>query len=270
MTVLIAGGGGFLGQHLVPMAAAQQTTAYTYFSQNPHELGNGHQLDLRNRDAVLQLVQRLQPSAIIHLGGSNRTPDMYNVIVEGTRNLAEAAGQVNARLVHMSTDVLFDGTAGPYLESAEPTPIHDYGRAKAESEALAAAHDNQVTVRTSLIYNEDNAGSVAWMQQALARGEQITLFANQLRNPIQANDLARACLELASHAHVGVLNVAGPQNVTRAYFGRKFTQRFKLPTDKIRDLPDTSGNYPLDVRLDTTLAQTILQTKLRGVDKVFD
>ena len=245
MKLLIAGGSGFLGQHLVPLALEQFDVVYTYFSNDPLGLAQGQQLDLRDGVATLALAHAVRPDVIVHLGGSNRVPDMYNVIVQGTVNLLAAARTTGARLLHMSTDVLFDGTAAPYLESAEPTPIHAYGQAKADAEAFVEQYHNHVIIRTSLIYNENHATSIDWMQSALARGEPITLFDNQWRNPIQANDLANACLELSGSEFMGVIHVAGPQDVTRAQFGRKFIDRFNLPTDNIHDAPDTSGKFPL-------------------------
>lgn len=269
MKLFIAGGSGFVGRYLVPLASGRFETSYSYFSQNPHALPNGYQLDLRDGDAVSTCVSAIQPDAIIHLGASNRSPDMYNTIVEGTRNLVAAAQQVGARLVHMSTDVLFDGSAPPYQEPAEPNPIHTYGAAKAAAETIAATYTNQVTVRTSLIYHEDNQSSIRWMQALIDRGETFALYDNQWRNPVQVVDLSEACLELAQHAFTGVLHVAGPQAVTRAYFGRKQLAYFGISAENAINGPDTTGKFPLDVRLDTRLAQSILTTKLRSVDEVF-
>ncbi len=269
MNLLIAGGTGFLGQHLAPLAASQFKTAYTFFSNDAVKLPNAYQLDLRDGDATLACAAAIQPDVIIHLGGSNRSPDMHHVIVDGTRNVIKAARTTGARLIHMSTDVLFDGSAPPYVEADEPMPIHAYGRAKAEAEALFADCPNHVIVRTSLIYHEDDVYSIEWMQKSLDQGKPIQLFDNQWRNPVQAVDLSMAILELCDHAFTGVIHLAGVQDVTRAHFGRKQLTHFNIPTDNVHDAPDTSGNFPLDVRLDTTLAQTMLNTMLRGVDEVF-
>ena len=268
MKLLIAGGSGFLGQHLVPLVLERHPTVYTYFANDTLGLSQGRQLDLRDAKAVLRLVEVVQPDVIVHLGGSNRSADMYNVIVQGAQNITAAAKAVDARLIHLSTDVLFDGTDAPYAESAEPTPIHAYGRAKAAAEAIVARYANQVTIRTSLIYSRWHHGCISWMEQALARGETIRLFSDHWRNPILADDLALACLELAQNEFTGVLNVAGRQAMRRSEFSYKLLAHFAVPLTHVTAAPDTTGKFPKDVRLDTTLAQTLLDTPLRGVAEV--
>ena len=139
--ILLTGGGGYLGRHLLPVASKQFEARYTYFNRDPLNLPTGLQLDLRDRQAVLQFVFGTQPDVIIHTAGSNRSPDMESVICQGTANIVDAASAVNARLIHLSTDALFDGLNPPYRESDPPHPLHAYGRAKAEAERIVAAHD---------------------------------------------------------------------------------------------------------------------------------
>jgi dTDP-4-dehydrorhamnose reductase len=137
--ILITGGSSYLGRHLVPPASPSFDVHYTYYSHDPafpHAVG--HQLDVREETAVSRLLQTLQPDVVIHLAGSNRTPDMASVIVQGTRHMWPSGQAISARLIHLSTDVLFDGTEPPYDETAVPRPINAYGRAKAEAETIGA------------------------------------------------------------------------------------------------------------------------------------
>ena len=109
---------------------------------------------------------------------------------------------------------------GRMPRTAPVTPIHAYGRAKADAEALVAAHADHVIVRTSLIYGlEVMDRGTAWIAAALRRGEPVTLFTDQLRNPVWVQTLCRACLELAGHSYRGILHVAGDQVMSRADFG---------------------------------------------------
>ncbi len=196
--LLITGGSGYLGRHLVGLAAAEYPGhfRYTVFSSDPLGRPEGTTLDLRDGPAVSRFVADFAPDAIIHTAGSNRTPDMTAVIVEGTRHVARAAARAGARLVHLSTDSIFDGTRAPYDETAAPAPLNDYGRAKAAAEAIVVEYPDAVIVRTSLIYGLDEMDNgTAWMAEALRAGRQVTLFTNQRRNPVWVESLCRACLE---------------------------------------------------------------------------
>ena len=272
MRLLITGGSGYLGRHLAPLAARGCAVAYTYFAGEPlAQTGlTGFRLDIRDGAAVAALAAQWRPHAIIHTAGSNRTPDMAAVIVQGARHVAAAATQVGARLIHLSSDVVLDGAGGPYTESAATQPLHAYGQAKATAETLAQATPNHVIVRTSLIYGLRRMDwSASWMASALQRGETVTLFTNQWRNPISAKTLSAALLELVEHPYTGILHLAGRQALTRAEFGLRLLDYWAVrERDTLRLAPDLSGLYPLDCRLDTTLAGQLLQTPLPGVDEV--
>lgn len=270
--LLITGGSGYLGRHLTRRAALEWggPFIYTTHSRDPLGLPQGVALDVRDGPAVARLVADFAPDAIIHTAGSNTTPDMTAVIVEGTAHVVAAARAAGARLIHLSTDALFDGTAAPYDETARPAPLHDYGRAKAAAEALVAAHPNTLIVRTSLIYGlEEMDNGTAWMAAALRAGQPVTLFTNQWRNPVWVESLARACLELITHPYRGILNVAGRQALSRADFGLRLldwwgvTERATLMMEA-----DESGPWPLDCRLDVSRAEGLLATPLPGVDEV--
>lgn len=275
--LLIIGGSGYLGRALVRLAAASLSPDqfnYTYHSHDPLGLPQGRRLDLRRFVDVASLLAGLRPSAVIHTAGSNRIDDMAAVITRGTAHLvaatAAAAGD-EARLIHLSSDAIFDGTAAPYDETALPAPLHAYGLAKAEAERLVLdSHANSVVVRTSLIYGlEEMDHSTAWTAAALRTGKPVTLFTNQLRNPVWTDTLAAACLELAGSDFRGVLNVAGEEVLSRAAFGLRLLDQWGVAeraTLTIAD--DTSGRWPLDCTLDLTLARRVLRTPLPGVDAV--
>lgn len=271
MRLLITGGSSYLGRHLVPLAARLplDALAVTVYSGDV-EADQVMRLDLRDAGAVETFVRAFRPNAIIHTAGSNRSDDMTTVIEAGARHLTRAAAAVDARLIHLSTDVIFDGTAAPYTESAAAAPIHAYGRAKAAAETMVRQWPHHVIVRTSLIYGlHEMDNGTRWMAQALQAGNPLLLFDNHWRNPVWAVSLSRALLELCDHAYCGVLNLVGDQAMTRAEFGRKLLDWWRIPgREHVTAGPDTSGRFPLDVRLDNTLAQRTLATPLPGVDDV--
>lgn len=274
--LLITGGSGFLGQRLVPLAQPQFETAYTYYSRDSLQTGAGYSLDVRDRQAVRQLFQMWQPHIVIHAAGSDASPDMADVIVAGTDNVCAAASVSGARLIFLSTDVVFDGQHAPYRESDAPRPMHAYGRAKAAAETVVAALADYVIVRTSLIYDLQPGGhNFDWLLSALQHKKPVTLFTDQWRNPIWAITLCYALLELARLDYVGTLHVAGIQPLTRAEFGLKMldwwgiADRETLSFDKTPSPgPGDTPRWPADCRLDVRRAASLLQTPLLGVDDV--
>lgn len=270
MKLLITGGGSYLGRHLVPLAAGTFETHYTYFQHDPLALPRAVQLDVRDETAVSRLIRTLQPGAVIHTVGSNRPADMADVIRLGTQHVSQAAAAAGARLVHLSTDSIFDGRNPPYDEKSPPSPVNAYGRAKADAEAIVQRHPQHVIVRTSLIYGlQQMDHGTAWMADALRAGRPVTLFTNQRRNPVWVETLCRACLELVTHDYTGILNVAGRQVLSRAEFALKMLDWWQInERASLMLAPSLGDKWPLDCELDVSCATAVLDTPLPGVDEV--
>lgn len=270
--ILITGGSSYLGQHLVPLASTDHETSYTYFSHDLLQTPPAYQLDVRHGPSVHELVQRLRPEIVIHTAGSNRPADMANVITKGTQNITDAAQKAGARLIHISTDVVFNGQDAPYTEDSVPTPIHAYGRAKAESEISAGKHPDHAIVRTSLIYGlQIMDRGTAWVVESLRKNRPVTLFTDQRRNPVWADTLSRACLELATNNYQGILNVAGEQILTRAEFGLRMLDWWGIEDRASLALgPSDHAKWPVDCTLDLSRSRAVLDTPLPGVDDVLN
>lgn len=238
--VHVTGGTGYLGRELLRLAPE----------------ASSERVEVRDAGAVLALFRRLRPRVVIHTAYRQEERD---VNVDGAENVARAAAAVGARLIHLSTDVVFDGRKGtPYVESDPLSPVTAYGRAKAEAEArVSAAHPAALLVRTSLIYG----GAEPSKHELSARDPAQTFFTNELRNPVQVGDLAAALLELAELEVAGPLHVAGADAVSRAGFAELISG---APV-RSEPAPDTR---PLDCRLDSSRAQALLRTRLRGIDEV--
>jgi dTDP-4-dehydrorhamnose reductase len=254
---------------LVPLAREKHTVCYTYFQHDPLQLEGGECVDVRQAAAVRQLVTTFRPEAIIHTVGSNRPDDMTAVIEQGTQHVMEAAAQVGARLIHISTDAIFDGKAPPYDETAVPSPVTEYGRAKAAAEAVVQQYANHIIVRTSLIYSlKQMDHGTAWMVAALQAGQPVKLFDNQVRNPVWVETLSRACLELVENDYRDILNVAGRQVVTRAEFALRMLDWWNVQVRGTLTIGASDGAWPLDCRLDVSRGTAVLRTPLLGVDEV--
>jgi dTDP-4-dehydrorhamnose reductase len=241
----VTGATGFLGRELVALA--------------PH--ASTERVDVRDAVAVADLLRRVRPDVVIHTAYRQDGPDAHAVTATGAGNVARACAELGARLVHLSTDVVFDGRAGrPYREDDRLSPVTDYGRAKADAERLVATADpTALIVRTSLIVG--GPGHEPSKHELVALDPDATFYEDELRCPIQVTDLARALVELTTLDLAGPLHVAGADAFSRAELAAL------VAGTAVRSVPAPPGR-PLDCRLDTTRATRLLRTPLRGVRTV--
>lgn len=271
--LLITGGSSYLGQHLVAQArrlpGVERALCYTYYDNDPLRGPEGRRLDVRNGEAVRRLIDAFRPDVIVHTAGSNRPAETMDAVIrQGAEHVTEAASRHAARLIHISTDIIFDGRHAPYREEDRPQPLHAYGRAKAAAEGIVAGYAQHVIVRTSLLYGlEKMDRGTEWVVQAIRRGEPVTLFTDQFRNPILVTALAAALLELAEHTYTGILHVAGAQRVSRADYTLRLLRWWGVEPGKHVTLGPSDGDrWPLDTTLDISRAQALLKTPLPGID----
>jgi dTDP-4-dehydrorhamnose reductase len=237
--VHITGATGYLGRELLRLVPG----------------ASSERVEVRDADAVHDLLERVRPKTVIHTAYRQEDP---SVNVEGSEHVARAAAAVRARLVHLSSDVVFDGLKGePYVEDDPLSPVNPYAESKAEAERrVAAAHPEALIVRTSLI-----VGGVEPSKHELAATGPGPWFTNEIRSPIQVTDLAHALLELAELDVAGPLHVAGAEGISRAELAELIAGR-PVPT------AEAPPARPLDCRLDSSRAQAMIRTRLRGVREV--
>jgi dTDP-4-dehydrorhamnose reductase len=282
--MLITGGSGYLGGWVVRLARTDWDVTATYLTHPMDEPGaTWHRLDLRDEAAVTALVDEVRPTVIIHTAACNPGYDIdfEATNADGTRHVARAAAACGARLIHMSSDVIFDGGKGNYVEEDPPSPLTPYARSKAlGEEEVHASGAEAVIVRTSLIYGwRPHIGrQTAWMVKDLIAGKPVHLFTNVLRCPIWVESLAAAVIELVGMSYTGVLHVAGAQVLSRYEFGVRLLRFHGIalspadPEQSRRAIPALSREIvpglPLDCTLDCSRARSLLRTPLPGVDEV--
>ncbi|RAO19210.1 dTDP-4-dehydrorhamnose reductase [Micromonospora noduli] len=264
MRVLVVGGSGLLGRSVCRRGVSAGWSMVGTFHSGEIDVPGvaARRLDVTDRSAVRALVAEVRPDAVV--GTPYRYGD-WAVTADGAAHVALAAAEVGARLVHVSSDALHAGRPVPYTDDEPPTPVHAYGAAKAAAETAVRAIDpGAALVRTSLIVGEGSK-QIQLCRDALAG--RATLFSDELRCPIDVTDLADAVLELAASTYSGLLNVAGPDAVSRAELGLLVAERYGLAAAGLRTTTSaTSGLVrPLDVRLDSARAAALLRTRLRGV-----
>jgi dTDP-4-dehydrorhamnose reductase len=264
--LFVTGLGGYLG-HAIAAAAPDGVAVSGTIRSRPAPAGvRAFAIDVRDEHAIGAALDAERADAVVHTAYVQGAPDERSVNVDGAAAVARAAAVRGLRLVHISSDLVFGGDLGrPVREEDPPAPVTEYGATKADAErVVAAAHPAAVLVRTSLIYG--GAQPSDHERRALDAG--MTFYADEIRCPVAAPDLAAALVELAGLPGVsGPLHVAGADAVSRLEFARLVAAAYGRDPGALRGGPHPPGR-PGDITLDCSRARALLRTRVRGVREV--
>jgi dTDP-4-dehydrorhamnose reductase len=257
--LLVIGASGHLGGELSRQAGAAGWDV----------VGGGRAfLDIRELSTVVSLVAQVRPDACVNAAYDY---GQWRVTADGAAHVAVACAAAGVALVHLSSDVVHSGQSDPYGDDDPPSPVHAYGAAKAAAEtAVRAAHPAATLVRTSLIVGDEASAQVGFCLDLLHGRRPGALFADEVRCPVAVEDLAAAVLELARTPYAGLLNVTGPQAVSRLEFGQLVARRYGLDPGllKASTIAESGLVRPGRVVLDSDRATGLLRTRLRPVGEV--
>jgi dTDP-4-dehydrorhamnose reductase len=256
--ILICGANGLLGQRLSLMLSTQ--TDYEVLNTSIERsfvydnlLFDYNQLDITNRSDVKSLASSFQPNVILNAAAatnvdwceSNRE-EAWKANVTAVENLADAARKVGAKLVHISTDYVFDGKNGPYNEESQPHPIGYYGKTKLASEnALRVAGIPHVILRTIVLYGSGigiKANFALWVVHNLKAGKQIHIVDDQIGNPTFVGDLALAMIKAFELNREGIFHIGGGEQISRYDFAIKAATIFGLDVSLIKRIKTSDLN----------------------------
>jgi dTDP-4-dehydrorhamnose reductase len=232
-------------------------------------------LDLTNFNAVERRFAEEKPDLIFHCAAMTKVPDCEKnpigallLNVEATFHLADLAR--NAQLIFFSTDLVFDGAKGNYVETDAPNPLSVYAKSKLEAEKKVLIYPKHIVIRTSLnsgasprktAYNEV-------FQTAWKNGHVLDFFTDEYRCPIPASVTARAVWELAAKKAAGLYHLAGSERLSREAIGKLAATRHPElnPQFRTSSLRDYKGSpRPPDVSLDCGKIQKLLSFPLPGL-----
>lgn len=228
--LLITGASGFLGGNLAQIARTQWET-HGFYHQQPIEIASVtlHQVDLTDIDRVTAAIDRIAPDAIIHTAAASnpnfcqQQPEVsHRINVIASQSLAQICAAAKIPLVFTSTDLVFDGTQAPYLETDPVSPINIYGEQKVAAErAILATCDRAVICRMPLMFGNAPSTAMSFIQpwlKSLSAGQSLQLFIDEFRTPVSATTAAQGLL-MALQMSPGILNLGGCERISRYEFG---------------------------------------------------
>lgn len=231
MKVLVTGARGLVGSRVAAILAAR--------GHDVTSTGRADGGDLSDAAAVRALFERARPEIVVHPASMTEVDRCekereraFADNVTAAANVASAARAAGAHVVHISTDYVFDGDAGPYTEDAIPNPRGVYAMTKLAGELAVrslAAPDGWAIARTAVVYGWPPAARAnfgAWLVGAMSKGEKVKLFADQQVSPSFADNVAEMLAELAERRLSGIWNVCGADVVSRVEFGHALCDVF--------------------------------------------
>jgi len=233
MRVLVTGASGLLGGYLVRelRAADAAVTAWSGSHSSDYFGVPLRPVDLAVADAVRDAFRQARPSCIIHTAAMSRISDCYRdperaprINVTGSALLAELAAKAGVRLVHISTDLVFDGERGSYREDDEAMPLSVYGRTKRDAELAVLPFPRVVVARCSLLFGPSLTERVGFFDQqvgAFSRRQTLTLFDDEWRTPLSLRTAASALVSLAHSDFTGMIHIGGPERMSRLEMGTR-------------------------------------------------
>ncbi len=241
---VLTGASGLLGGHVLARLGAVSATAdrhspwailaLTGKQPAPASPARTESIDLAQPAELHRAVDNFAPTHILHVGGMTAVSDCHRqpqhaarVNADSTRVLAELAARRAARLVYVSTDMVFDGQQAPYRETDTPRPLSVYGRTKLAAERALRGLDRAVVVRLPLMYgfpSTPRATTFAQQIDALRRRVALRLFIDEYRTPVWVRDAAAALIGITRSEIAGVLHVAGPQRLSRYELVERFAR----------------------------------------------
>lgn len=247
--ILVTGANGMLGQRAIHFYKKNSNLAVlgTSVENDPVFCGIDYiSCDLAARDKIKKVVSDFCPDFIVNTAAftnvdlsEKEREAAWKINVKGVEYLAEAARVIDAHIIHISSDYIFDGTSGPYAENDKPNPIGYYGRTKLASEnALRISGAVHTILRTNVLYGiaDSRPDFVRWVVKSVREGKQINIVTDQINNPTFIDDLVQAINKVIEFRKQGIYHIGGREFLSRFEFCEIIAEVFNLNKNLIKPI----------------------------------
>lgn len=244
--MLIIGGSGLIGSTLTQYAESYYDIHLT-INKNKSEFSMipATRIDLlENRSSIINLIKNLKPDVVINTAAHSSVdlcetnPQLADLLhIDVTRDIAITCSNVGSKLVHFSTDAVFDGKLGrKYTENDKPNPINHYGKTRLEAESIVKeASDLNVILRTAVVYGwHERSRFTNWIIQTLKDKKMVDPFVDQYNTPTLVDDLAKAILKIIEMRLAGLYHAVGRTCISRYEFALTLADKFGFDKNLVK------------------------------------
>ncbi len=285
--ILITGANGMLGQRTTVFYSRQlnvELLPTSVESESFDSLTEYRQCDITDRSEFKKLIFDFCPDFIVHTAAftnvdlSERDRETaWRTNVKAVEYISEVARIIDAHIIHISTDYIFDGKNGPYSENDKPNPVGYYGRTKLASENVLKLSGAIFTVlRTNVLYGiaeNSRPDFVRWVVDSLSNNKKINIVTDQINNPTFIDDLVQAISKIIEFRKPGIFNVGGKEFLSRFEFTHRIADYFKLDKSLINPILTEDLNQPARRPLNSGLiilrAESELGYKPHSIEESF-
>jgi len=273
--ILVVGANGMLGQRVINFYSKKENIELLGCSIEPKSVYNDAEYiccDLTKRESIKKVVFDFYPDFIVNTAAytnvdksETEREQAWKLNVKGVEYLAETCRVLDAHLVHISSDYIFDGKNGPYNEKAIPNPLGYYGRTKLASEnALKISGSMNSIIRTNVLYGiaDSRPDFVRWVINSVRAEQKIRIVTDQFNNPTFLDDLVTAINKIIEFKKQGIYNIGGKEFLSRYEFTLLIADFFKLNKDLITPIKTIELNQPAPRPLKSGLITLKAQTEL--------
>ena len=257
--VVITGSNGLLGQSLLGLLLKEKETYQVFgFSRGDNRSGRNDfsyvSIDITEEENLKKVLLEIQPDFIINTAAMTQVDDCENqkaacdlLNITVVKWLSEISAELNAHLIHISTDFIFDGIKGNYKETDIANPLSYYGASKLKSEALLLESSiNYTILRTILVYGKvfdmSRSNIVLWVREMLEKGKEITIVDDQFRTPTYVEDLALACKISMDKKATGIFNISSNELLSVYEIAQQIAVTFNLDKNLIKPISTSTLN----------------------------
>jgi len=273
--VLVIGANGLLGQNLMAFFSSKENIELLGCSieEKPfYDFALYVRCDVSLREDVKKVIFDFFPDVVINASGftnvdlcEKERATAWEINVKGVEYIAEACRSIDAKIIHISTDYIFNGLNGPYDEYAKADPLGYYGRTKLASEnALKIGAVVYSIIRTNVLYGIANSRPdfVRWVIKSLSEKKAIRIVTDQINNPTFVEDLVQAISKIIGLEKYGLYNIGGRDFINRFEFAAVIAEYFNLDKNLIQPITTDElkqmAKRPLKSGLITIKAETVL------------
>lgn len=265
-------GTGFLG---TCVRKEFKRIGFETFGTSLSGVNNGIKLDIRNIDCINKIVDKTKPNLVINCAANTKidfletNPDLaFSINSKGIENIAKITHKKGIRLIHISSDSVFDGKKGWYTESDAPNPINVYACSKLLGErSLVKNSSNYVIIRTNFYgYYKNNRFLFNSILDCLKKNKKIIGFNDIIFNPLEVSNLSRIITELAEKDFIGIIHAASDKTLTKYEFALDIAKILNLDKNLIQkgtsDMMNFIAKRPRNTSLDNKKLHKLIKTKI--------